>query len=156
MRLSNHQQTDKETKIFSDFAAQSKKQRGIDPRKPQSQNHSEDMYAIDEEIEQLKEIKDIQDELHILSVLLDNQKTVLKQAMAALKYYTDDRGKTPKSPMTTPGTPGRDFRESDTELYSAANNFEKLFMMVDEQDNRRHGLETQAEQANKAVWSYSI
>lgn len=126
-----------------------------DPAHPQSHEHAEDMYGIDKEIQQLKEIKDIQDELHILSVLLDNQKIVLKAAILALKQHTaslEERPKTPRSPTPgTPGTPGDGTKESDFEPYSAANNFDKLYLMVDEQDVRRKGLEEQAERAINAV-----
>jgi hypothetical protein len=121
------------------------------------------MYDIDEEIEQLKEVKDIQDELHILSVLLDNQKTVLKQATKALRKHTEDRDRPfSRSPTVSPTNFDKekekekekerpDSRDGDIEGYSSTNNFNKLYGMVEEQENRRRSLEIQAEQANNAV-----
>ncbi|KAH7364679.1 hypothetical protein BKA65DRAFT_533237 [Rhexocercosporidium sp. MPI-PUGE-AT-0058] len=71
--------TDMETKMFRNFAVRWKAKRmtSISTTLP---DHPGELYNIDEEIEQLKEIKDIQDELHIMSVLLENQASVLRQA----------------------------------------------------------------------------
>ena len=95
----------------------------------------------------MKEIKDIQDELHILSVLLENQTSVLKQAAQALNKNTEHQEmSTPKSPV---GPFGNQSKESVS--YSSSNDFHKLYLMLQEQEKRRMGLEVQAEQANKAV-----
>ena len=109
------------------------------------------MYNIDEEIEQLKEIKDIQDELHILSVLLENQTSVLKQASEALNKNAEHQEViTPKSPISPSGNESK-----ETARYSSSNDFHKLHLMLQEQEKRRKGLEVQAEQANKAVSPYA-
>ena len=111
------------------------------------------MYSIHAEIQQLKEIKDIQDELHILSVLLENQTSVLQQAMDAFKTpnevqetahiskSTSNLGKSNQSPI------------GQVAPYSSQNHFTKLYNMIVEQEKRRKGLQIQAEQANKAVSS---
>jgi len=99
----------------------------------------------------LKEIKDIQDELHILSVLLENQTSVLKQATAVLKPPADLHENIARSPIATPKI-GQS-NEARIVPYSSEKHFHKLFLMVLEQEKRRKGLEVQAEQANKAVRS---
>jgi hypothetical protein len=143
-------QTDEETKIFNEFAARSKSQRSNEQIATDSRNTPEEMYSIDAEIQQLKEIKDIQDELHILSVLLENQTSVLQQAMDAFK--------SPQEATHMPTSTSNLGKANQSQVgqvapNSSQNHFRKLYLMIVEQEKRRKGLQDQAEQANKAVSS---
>jgi hypothetical protein len=111
------------------------------------------MYSIHAEIQQLKEIKDIQDELHILSVLLENQTSVLQQAMDAFK--TPNEVQETAHISTSSSNLGRANQSQVGQVapYSSHNHFTKLYNMIVEQEKRRKGLQIQAEQANKAVSS---
>jgi hypothetical protein len=140
-------QTDRETKVFNDFAAKSKKKLS-QQRESESPDTSEELYNIDEEIELLKEIKDIQDELHILLVLLETQNTVLQQAAEAMSKRAESRDISSKSLKSPGGTTSKPGQEAS---YSSTFNFGKLHQMVIDQEKRRKTLQIQAEQANKAV-----
>lgn len=109
------------------------------------------MYNIDDEIEQLKEIKDIQDELHILSVLLEYQSSVLQQASIALQKPVETPDPRPRSPLSVHINRSGQNKVGQKAPYSSENHFEKLYNMIQEQETRRKGLEVQAEQANKAA-----
>lgn len=108
------------------------------------------MYNIDEEIELLKEIKDVQDELHILSVLLENQSTVLQDAAEAMNKRIDLQETTPKSPRILVGNRGLS-KPGQEAPYRSTFNFDRLHHLVTDQEKRRKTLQTQAETANKAV-----
>lgn len=109
---------------------------------------SERLYDIEEEITQLKEIKNIQDELHILSMLLENQITVLDQAKQILQSADD---------LHDPRAHFRLRRQSTWKHgYTSSQNlperhFSRLKFMVEEQEKRRKGPDVQADQANKNV-----
>jgi len=101
----------------------------------------------------LREVKDIQDELHILSVLLENQLLVLKQASDAMDKTTDPQDAIPGSPRLSlsPAVRAVDGKVGQPAPYSSENHFSKLYDIVLEQEKRRKGLQAQAELANKAV-----
>ena len=109
------------------------------------------MYSIHAEIQQLKEIKDIQDELHILSVLLENQTSVLHQAMSAFKTPNEVQEAVHISTSTSNLGKANKSQVGQAAPYSSQNHFTKLYNMIVEQEKRRKGLQIQAEQANKAV-----
>lgn len=109
------------------------------------------MYSIHAEIQQLKEIKDIQDELHILSVLLENQTSVLQQAMDAFKSPKEVQETAHISISTSNLGKANQNQMGQAAPYSSQNHFTKLYNMIVEQEKRRKGLQIQAEQANKAV-----
>ena len=142
-------QTDKETKVFNKFVAKSKKKRS-QQQESESPDHPEELYNIDEEIELLKEIKDIQDELHILLVLLETQDTVLEQAAEAMSKRTEFQDTTPKSPRSHAGITGSS-KPGQEAPYSSTFHFKKLHQMVADQEKKRKTLQVQAEAANKAV-----
>jgi hypothetical protein len=144
-------QTDRESKVFNKFAAKSKKKRS-QHQDADSPNDSEELYNIDEEIELLKEIKDIQDELHTLFVLLDTQTGVLEQADETMKKRGDGQDVMPKSPLSYAGTIGSSKAGQETP-YRSTFHFKKLQQMVADQEKRRKTLQPQAEAANKAVCS---
>jgi hypothetical protein len=98
----------------------------------------------------LKEVKDIQDELHILLVLLETQRTVLQQAAEAMAKPSEFQDFTPKSPRSHAGTTGSS-KPGQEAPYSSSFHFGKLHQMVDDQEKRRKTLQVQAEHANKAV-----
>jgi hypothetical protein len=98
----------------------------------------------------LKEVKDIQDELHILLVLLENQTTVLQQAADAMSKRAESQEMTPKSLRSPSGTTGSS-KPGQEAPYSSTFHFGKLHQMVVDQEKRRKTLQVQAEQANKAV-----
>jgi len=108
------------------------------------------LYNIDEEIELLKEIKDVQDELHIISVLLENQSTVLHDATEAMSKRIDLQETTPKSPRIHIGNRGLG-KPGQEAPYRSTFNFDRLHHLVADQEKRRKTLQTQAETANKAV-----
>jgi hypothetical protein len=142
-------QTDRETKVFNEFAAKSKKKRS-QHQESESPDSLEELYNIDEEIELLKEIKDIQDELHILLVLLETQTQVLQQASDAMNKrgeFQDITAKSPRSPVGNRGS-GKPGQEAP---YSSTFHFGKLHQMIIDQEKRRKTLQFQAERANKAV-----
>jgi hypothetical protein len=116
----------------------------------ESPNDSEELYNIDKEIELLKEIKDIQDELHILLVLLETQTTVLQQAAEAMGSRSESQDTTPRSPRSHAGNTGSS-RPGQEAPYSSTFHFGKLHQMVLDQEKRRKTLQIQAEHANKAV-----
>jgi hypothetical protein len=97
----------------------------------------------------LKEIKDIQDELHILSVLLENQLTVLKEAMILLSPSAESIDE--KTRLVTPTRKSGTNQVPQAAPYSSEKDFNKLYLMVLEKEKCLKGLEAQAEQANKAV-----
>lgn len=138
--------------LFNQFAVSSKASKAAHASGSTAEschNHSEDLYNIDQEIEQLKEIKDIQDELHILSVLLESQISVLKEAAAVLKPPTELFEERIRTPTQTPKI-GL-VKEPEVAPYSAEKDFNKLHLMIVEQDKRLKALEGQAERANNAV-----
>jgi hypothetical protein len=98
----------------------------------------------------LKEVKDIQDELHILLVLLETQRTVLQQAAEAMAKPSEFQDFTPKSPRSHVGTTGSS-KPGQEAPCSSTFHFGKLHQMVDDQEKRRKTLQVQAEHANKAV-----
>lgn len=146
-------QTDEETKIFDEFAARSKIKQSNEQITRDSRDTPEEMYSIHAEIQQLKEIKDIQDELHILSVLLENQTSVLQQAMDAFKTPNEVQETAHISTSTSNLGKANQRQVGQVAPYSSQNHFTKLYNMIVEQEKRRNGLQIQAEQANKAVSS---
>jgi hypothetical protein len=144
----NQIQTDRETKVFNKFAAKSKNKRSH--QDDDSPNDSEELYNIDEEIELLKEVKDIQDELHILLVLLETQSAVLEQAAEAMTKRGEFQDSTPKSPLSHAGTIGST-RQGQEAPYRSTFHFKKLHQLVLDQEKRRETLQVQAGAANKAV-----
>lgn len=143
--------TDEETKIFDEFAARSKTKRSNEQITADSRNTPEEMYSIHAEIQQLKEIKDIQDELHILSVLLENQTSVLQQAMDAFKSPNEVQETAHVSISTSNLGKANQNQMGQATPYNSQNHFTKLYNMIVEQEKRRKGLQIQAEQANKAL-----
>ncbi|KAL3426968.1 hypothetical protein PVAG01_00477 [Phlyctema vagabunda] len=140
--------TDNETKLFIAFDEKSKASRetiGMDVQK----HLPEDLYSIDAEIKQLREVKDIQDELHILSVLLENQKSVCENAKDTLNR--NDSIDSLSRPPTVKKRETIDSSPAPAGKYSSLNHFGRLCSMIDEQDKRRKAIEWQAEQANKAL-----
>ncbi len=93
----------------------------------------EGLYNIDAEIELIKEVKDIQNELHIIFTLLEEQITVLGQAAQA----THDRNGFQGDPPTSHG-------------------FGQLHRMVAEQERQWRSLQTRlsGEAVTKAVYRY--
>jgi hypothetical protein len=142
-------QTDRETKVFNKFAAKSKKKHS-QHQESESPDNSEELYNIDEEIELLKEVKDIQDELHILMVLLETQTQVLQQAAEAMNKRGGIQDTSTKSPRSPAGYTGSS-KPGQEAPYSSTFHFGKLHQMVIDQEKRRKTLQVQAEQANKAV-----
>ena len=147
----NIPQTDNETKLFNSFADRSRKKSRTQNRAVGSEDDTEELYNIDEEIEQLKEIKDIQDELHILSVLLENQTSVLEQATDALRAKADFIDVRAGSSSKSKSGPSKDSGIVTSDSQPTTYNFQKLHLLIQEQEKRRKGLQVQAEQANKAV-----
>ncbi|KAH6723387.1 hypothetical protein BKA61DRAFT_10492 [Leptodontidium sp. MPI-SDFR-AT-0119] len=143
--------TDEETKLFNKFAAESKETWSQDKITGENRRSPEELYNIDQEIEQLKEIKDIQDELHILSVLLESQIPVLQEASDALGKPAETPEPKPKSSLISQTGRSVQNRIGQTVPYSSEFDFEKLHKMVQEQEVRVKGLKQQAEQANKAL-----
>ena len=91
----------------------------------------ERLYNIDEEIQLLKEVKDTQDELQILSGLLETQISVLKQATEVMSDRRDFQDTTLRFPF----------------------DFGILHQLVIDQERRRSSLQArlQAEATTKAV-----
>ena len=141
-------QTDRETKVFNKFAAKSKKKHS-QHQESESPDNSEELYNIDEEIELLKEVKDIQDELHILMVLLETQTQVLQQAAEAMNKRGEFQDTSTKSPSPAGNTGSS--KPGQEAPYSSTFHFGKLHQMVIDQEKRRKTLQVQVEQANKAV-----
>ncbi|KAH7354813.1 hypothetical protein BKA65DRAFT_229070 [Rhexocercosporidium sp. MPI-PUGE-AT-0058] len=142
--------TDEETKLFNKFAAESNGTWSKDKLLDEHRS-PEELYNIDQEIEQLKEIKDIQDELHILSVLLESQIPVLQEASDALGKPTETSEPKPKLSHISQSGKSEQNKIGQTVPYSSEFDFEKLHKMVQEQEVRVKGLKQQAEQANNAL-----
>ncbi|KAK0120981.1 hypothetical protein ONS96_011173 [Cadophora gregata f. sp. sojae] len=143
--------TDEETKLFNKFANESKDAWSKERTTAKHSRSPEELYNIDKEIEQLKEIKDIQDELHILSVLLESQLPVLQEASDALSRPAETSEPKPKSSVISQTGGSLQNNVGQTVPYSSEFDFERLHKMVQEQEVRVKGLKDQAEQANKAV-----
>ncbi|KAG4432759.1 hypothetical protein IFR05_011764 [Cadophora sp. M221] len=69
--------SDNESDIFKEFATRWKS-RSKESRNSNLPDHPGELFNIDREIDQMKEIKNIQDELHMLSVLSEDQAAVLE------------------------------------------------------------------------------
>ena len=137
--------------MFNKFAAKSKKKHSHN-HESGSPNSAEELYNIDEEIGLLKEVKDIQDELHILMILLETQTTVLQQAADAMRKRGDPEGQTPKSPLVrSPGGESVSSKQGQEASYSSSFDFPRLHQLIVDQEKRRKTLQDQAEHANKAV-----
>jgi hypothetical protein len=95
------------------------------------------LYNIDEEIELLREVRDIQDELHMLSALLKVQITVLQQAVDAMRERDESQDVAPESQL--PGTS----KSSNKPRQVAHHRLMKVYQMVVDQENRRRDLEIQ-------------
>ncbi|PVH87563.1 hypothetical protein DL98DRAFT_649198 [Cadophora sp. DSE1049] len=143
--------TDEETKLFNKFATESKDAWSKERTAAEHSRSPEELYNIDKEIEQLKEIKDIQDELHILSVLLESQIPVLQEASDALGKPAEISEPKPKSSVISQTGRSLQNKIGQTVPYSSEFDFERLHKMVQEQEVRVKGLKDQAEQANQAL-----
>lgn len=143
--------TDEETKLFNQFATESKDAWSKERTTAEHSRSPEELYSIDKEIEQLKEIKDIQDELHILSVLLESQIPVLQEASDALGKPAEIPDPRSKPSIISPTGRSLQNKIGQTVPYSSEFDFERLHKMVQEQELRVKALKDQAEQANKAL-----
>uniref|UniRef100_A0A093V039 Ankyrin repeat domain-containing protein 50 n=1 Tax=Talaromyces marneffei PM1 TaxID=1077442 RepID=A0A093V039_TALMA len=98
--------TFEESKMFIDFTELSSRLAKDDQNISTSDELKEDrkkLYDISQETNLVKEIKDIRDELHILSTVLEDQETVLDdmhENIRAMKAAKIERGETKKSETT--------------------------------------------------------